>query len=685
MNRQILEPQSIVVVGASNDIHKPGGKVLKNLLDGKFAGNLYVINPKEDAVQGIASHKNLRDLPESDLAILAIAAKYIPEAVKVLAQEKNTRAFIVLSAGFSETGPEGKKLEKELVKIVRDVNGILIGPNSIGVLTSRYHGVFTEPIPKLDSKGCDLISGSGATAVFILEAGIPKGLTFSSIFSVGNSAQIGVEEILKYLDESFDPAASSRVKLLYIEKIDKPQLLLKHAQSLIQKGCRIAAIKAGSSDAGSRAASSHTGALASSDTAVDALFRKAGIVRCAGREDLILTACVFMHPQFTGKNIAVITHAGGPAVMATDALSKSGLNVPKIESAGSDELLQKLFPGSSVNNPIDFLATGTADQLGLIIDYVENRFHELDAMVVIFGTPGLVEVFDAYEVIHRKKKTCKKPIFAVLPSTLTAKKEVDFFLSKGEICFPDEVLLAQTLGKVSQTVIPELVEGSYAQIDHPTIRQIIDRSSNGYLDPASVNQLLEAAQIPAVKETVATSINETLEAVRLIKYPVVLKAIGPVHKTDIGGVSLNIGDDEKLISEFNRLMRIKDVTGVLIQPMLKGIELFVGAKYEIGFGHIVLCGLGGIFVEALKDVANGLAPLSQNEARDMIRRLNGYSLIAGIRGQGGVDENVFADIISRLSHLLMRTPEIKELDINPLIGQGRRITAVDARVRIEKK
>ncbi|MBL7960521.1 acetate--CoA ligase family protein [bacterium] len=683
MNLQLLHPKSIVVVGGSNDIHKPGGKVLKNLIDGKFSGKLYVTNPKEKSIQGISCHTDIRDLPDVDLAIIAIAAKFVPDAVKILTQNKNTRAFIVLSAGFSEVGQEGKQLEDEVVRIVESVGGVLIGPNSIGVLTPHYHGVFTQPIPKLNPKGCDLISGSGATAVFILEAGIPKGLTFSNIFSVGNCAQIGVEEILKYLDESFDSGTSSMVKLLYIEKVDQPQMLLKHALSLIQKGCRIAAIKAGSSEAGSRAASSHTGALASSDTAVDALFRKAGIVRCFGREDLINVACVFMHPVFHGKNIAVITHAGGPAVMVTDALSKGGMSVPKIEGHHASELLQKLFPGSSVNNPIDFLATGTAEQLEHIIDYVETHFEAIDAMVVIFGTPGLVEVFDAYEVIHQKKKSCQKPIFSVLPSTLTAKNEVDFFLAKGEVCFPDEVLLAQALCKVSRAKL-SASENIVTQIDEAAIRRLLRDSVSGYLKPGDIKILFDAAGIPTVKEATASNSADAVKAAHDLNYPIVMKAVGPIHKTDIGGISLHIGTDEKLVSEFDRLMKIRDVSGVLIQPMLSGIELFIGAKYEPGFGHVILCGLGGIFVEVLKDVSSGLSPLTHYEALDMIRNLEGYKLIKGIRGQAGADENVFADIIVRLSDLLMLASEIQELDINPLLGRGKNIIAVDARVRIEK-
>ena len=359
----LLNPRSIVVVGGSNDVQKPGGAVLRNLIEGDFKGNIFVTNLKEAEVQGIKSFRDPALLPEVDLAILAIAAKFIPETVKLLAEQKNTRGFIILSAGFSEENPAGKLLEEQVVDIISRAGGSLIGPNCIGVLTPAYHGVFTKPIPKFDPKGCDFISGSGATAVFIMEAGIPNGLTFSRVFSVGNSAQLGVEEILAHLDESFDPLTSSRIILLYIETISKPLMLLKHASSLIRKGCRIAAIKAGASEAGSRAASSHTGALASPDVAVDALFRKAGIVRCYGRQDLISVASVFTFPELRGENIAIITHAGGPAVMLTDALSDAGMKVPHIDNPSSGELLAHLYPGSSVANPIDFLATGTAEQL----------------------------------------------------------------------------------------------------------------------------------------------------------------------------------------------------------------------------------------------------------------------------------------------------------------------------------
>ena len=684
VNEQLMNPRSIVVVGGSNDITKPGGKILKNIIDGGFKGELYVTNLKESEVQGIRSYQNPEELPEVDLAVIAIAARFVPDTVDLLAHRKNTRAFIILSAGFSEESEAGAALEKKVVDTINSVNGALIGPNCTGILTPHHQSIFTYPIPKLDPKGCDFISGSGATACFIMEAGIPKGLSFSSVFSVGNSAQMGVEEILQYLDETFDPETSSRVKLLYIEHVSKPQKLLRHASSLIRKGCRIAAVKAGSSAAGSRAASSHTGALASPDVAVDALFRKAGIVRCSGREDLISVASVFMHPRLEGKNIAIITHAGGPAVMLTDALSNGGLEVPHIDTPASKELLTKLFPGSSVANPIDFLATGTAEQLGIIIEYVDQQFDNIDGMVVIFGTPGLFPLFDVYEVLHQKMLTARKPIFPVLPSTLTAKAEVEEFIAKGRINFPDEVTLGKALCKVFHTPAPGPEKVELPAVDRKRIRTIIEGAGDGYLAPEAVQGLLDAAGIPRAGEAVAATEEEAFKAAEELGYPLVMKVVGPVHKSDVGGVVLNVKDAEGVKREFARMMQIKDTTAVLMQPMLSGTELFAGAKREDKFGHMVLCGMGGIFIEVLKDVSSSLSPVSRQDALGMIRRLKSYKIIQGVRGQQGISEEKFSEVLTRLSALLEAAPEIYEMDLNPLLGKGEQVVAVDARVNVVK-
>ena len=685
INQQLLHPESIVVIGGSNNVHKPGGAVVRNLLGGGYEGTLRIVNPKEDEVQGIKVFHDAKDLPPTDLAILVVAARFCPQYVEFLAREKQVRAFIIISAGFGEETHEGALLEQQILDTCEQYGCALIGPNCIGLLNRWHHSVFTKPIPSLNPKGVDFISGSGATAVFILESAVTKGLPFNSVWSIGNGKQIGIESVLEYMDEHFDPEHDSLVKLLYIENISDPDKLLFHATSLIRKGCRIAAIKAGSSESGSRAASSHTGAIASSDSAVEALFRKAGIVRCYSREELTTVGCIFTLPRFSGKNFAIVTHAGGPGVMLTDALSKGGMKVPALSGKAADELKSMLLPGSSVANPIDILATGTPEHLGIAIDYCEKKFKDIDAIMVIFGTPGLVKIFEVYDVLDKKIRECKKPIFPILPSISTAGPEVQEFLSRGHVNFSDEVTLATALTQIMHTPEPAEQQIQIHGVDVPRIRRIIDGiSENGYIAPELVHQLLESAGIPTVPEFVSADRSEILAFADQCGYPVVAKVVGPVHKSDVGGVALNIRSKEVLAAEFDRMMQIPDATAVMVQKMIKGTELFIGAKYEPRFGHVVLCGLGGIFVEVLKDVSSGLAPLTYPEVESMIHTLRGYKILQGTRVQSGINCQKYAEIIVRLSTLLRFATEIKEMDINPLLADERNVVAVDARILVEK-
>ena len=685
INKELLHPESIVVVGGSNNVHKPGGAVVRNLLNGGYQGTLRVVNPKEDSVQGIKAFHEVSELPPTDMAILVVAAKYCPDYVRFLAENKNVRAFIIISAGFSEETREGAELEQQILDICQQYGCALIGPNCIGLLTRWHHSVFTKPIPQLNPKGVDFISGSGATAVFILESAVTKGLQFNSVWSVGNGHQIGIEAVFEYMDEHFDPEHDSLVKLLYIENIADPDKMLYHATSLIRKGCRIAAIKAGSSESGSRAASSHTGAIASSDSAVEALFRKAGIVRCFSREELTTVGCIFTLPRFEGRNFAIVTHAGGPGVMLTDALSKGGMVVPPLTGEAADELKSKLLPGSSVSNPIDILATGTAEHLGIAIDYCEHRFDEIDAIMVIFGTPGLVKLFEVYDVLDQKIRECRKPIFPILPSVSTAGPEVQEFLKRGHVNFSDEVTLATALTQIMKTPKPTRFEVELYGTDISRLHKVIDGiKESGYVSPEVVREIFSCAGIPMAPELVSTSKDELAAFAEKVGFPVVAKVVGPVHKSDVGGVALNIRSKEVLAAEFDRMMLIPDATAVMVQKMIKGTELFIGAKYEERFGHVVLCGLGGIFVEVLRDVSSGLAPLSYEEAYSMIHSLRAYKILKGTRGKQGINERKYAEIIVRLSTLLRFATEIKEMDINPLLADAEEVTAVDARIRIEK-
>lgn len=683
IRKELISPRSIAVIGASEDIHKPGGAIVANLLNHVCNAELYAVNPKADSVQGVRSYHSVSELPQTDLGILAVPAHLCEEAVRILCEEKGCGAIIIVSAGFGENSQEGARIEKNIVEIVNRHGVSMIGPNCIGVMTHNYAGVFSQPVPKLDKMGIDFLSGSGATIVFILEAAMQLGLKFSSVFSVGNSAVTSIEEILEYLDESYVHGESSPVKMLYIESVKEPAKLLKHAKSLHDKGARIVAIKSGRSSEGSRAASSHTGALASPDDAVDALFEKAGIIRCYGREELVTTAAVLCYPKPKGNRVAIVTHAGGPAVMLTDTLSENKLQIPHIEGPKAEELLGKLFPGSAVGNPIDFLATGTAQQLDDILKACEDDFDFIDSIAVIFGSPGLFKVQDVYEVIHKHILQGKKPIYPILTSTHNAAEEIRYFQSIGGISFPEEVVFGKALAKyVNQPQVPQ--EYPEFDLDRKTIDEIIARNDSGYLQPADVKAMLEAAGIECVKEFVVKDKQELRQKAEQTGYPMVMKVVGPVHKSDVGGVILNVKDIAQAEECFERIMQIKDATGVLIQPMLKGFELYIGAKNEGVFGTMVFCGMGGTMIEMLADTSHALAPIARCEAEKMISSLKCERLFKGFRGAKPVNRDIFIERVMRVGALCAAYPQISEMDLNPLLCDGDRILPIDARIRIDK-
>ena len=687
--KELLNPRSIVICGASSDVHKPGGKSLKNLLESPFKGQVYAVNPKETEVQGVKCYAKVEDLPQVDCAILCIAAKFCAQTVDVLAKEKGCKGFIIVSAGFSEENAEGAAIEKHIVDTINSVGGSLIGPNCTGFLNVNYAGCFDTPIPPLDPKGVDFITGSGATAVFIKEYGMSNGLKFNSVWAVGNSAQLGIEDVLEHLDETFDPEKSSHVIMLYMEKIGDPQRLLKHSRSLINKGCHIAAIKSGGSAAGSRAASSHTGALATNDAAVDALFRKAGIVRCQNRQELTTVCAVFMYPELKGKRCAVVTHAGGPAVMLTDVLSNGGMEVPSLKDhPASPALLEKLFGGSSVGNPIDFLATGTAEQLGYILDTVENEYTDIDFSVVIFGSPGLFSNKEVYDLLDQKMRTCKKPIFPVLPSIINVKSEIEDFIAKGNINFPEECVLGNALVKVYNTPKPQPENVELPKIDVARIRKTVERCKDGYMEIADYNELLDAAGISRKKSVEVSKKEDALAFAKEVgcskDVPLVMKVVGPLHKSDVGGVTLGVKDLDTVAKEFDRLIVIPETYAVEMYPMLDGLDVYIGAIRDPKFGHQIFFGLGGIFIEVLKDVQSALAPITAAEAKEMLKQLKGYKILEGVRGQEGVNLDLYADQVARVSALVQAAPEIAEMDLNPLLGNPRYVTAVDARIRLEK-
>ncbi len=684
LHKKLLKPSSIAVVGGSEHLDHIGGSVLKNLIDQQFSGNLFVVNPKNDLVQGIRSYRDTSLLPQTDLAIIAIPAQEVLPVVKELITAKGTMGFIIYSAGFAELDKKGSALEREITRIISEAGGSLLGPNNIGMINQHYAGIFTRPLPVIDKKGVDFISGSGATAVFTIEAAQQIGLRFSNIYTVGNSAQLGVEEILEHLDETFKPGESSSVKMLYMEAVKNASKLLKHSSSLRRKGCSIVALKSGVTEKGNAAAASHTGAMVNSDLFVQALFNKAGIIRCQSRYELANIAAILQTTQQKPQNFAVVTHAGGLGVILTDTLTQNGLCVPDLKDLHQNALKQLLYPGAAVANPIDILATGTANQLELVLDYCEHKVKEIDAMIVIFGSPGLGSVTEAYKVIHQMGQKCSKPVFAILPSVVNVKKDISKFVKKGNLAFYDEYLLGKCLAKVMthQVLTEKSIQNKRKQ--NSKLRSLVDKLPSGFLKPDQVYDLLETAGICMAKQVLVRTEIELLKASSTLQYPVVQKVVGPLHKSDQKGVIINVSNINDLLYNYRKLIQIKGVSAVLIQEMVKGKEVFIGAKREAGFAPLVVCGAGGIYIEALKDNTFALSPINRNEAVEMVSKLRIKPILDGMRAEPSCNLEAFYDAIQKVSELLEIVPEISELDINPLMLSQEAIVAVDARIKIEK-
>jgi acetyltransferase len=367
-------------------------------------------------------------------------------------------------------------------------------------------------------------------------------------------------------------------------------------------------------------------------------------------------------------------------------LSEGGLQTPPLGGDAAGSLLAKLHHGSSVANPIDYLATGTARQLGHILDACEHDFADVDATAVIYGNAGLADVQSTYDTLLQKMLAAKKAIYAILPSIHSAVAELPGFVAHNRIVFPDEALFGHTLVKVmSQLPAADEAHGEFAlpAAGQAAIRETVAAAGEGYLAPDRVQALLDAAGIARAGERVAVTAAAAVQAAAELGYPVVMKVVGPVHKSDVGGVALNVTGSGRVREEFERMMKINGVTAILLQPQLDGTQLFVGAKREPKFGHLVMCGLGGIFVEVLNDVSAALAPCSAPEALRMIRRLRGYKIIQGVRGREPVSEMAFAETIVRVSQLCSAAPEIAELDLNPLLASAGKVVAVDARFKIQ--
>ena len=679
----LFDPDSIALIGASNEVIKPGGRLFRTIQEHHYDGALWPVNPKGGQVMGVPAYPSVAALPAApDLAIVAIPAGLVLPALQELA-DKGTKAAIVLTSGFGEKDEQGRAAEQAMLHIARGCGMTLIGPNCSGFLTRRYKGKFAGMVPQLPGRAVDFISGSGATVDYVMEQAVRRGLSFDNVVNLGNSIMVGVEDLLAMYDAHYD-GQGARVLLLYMESIRKPRLLLRHARSLTAKGCAIVGIKSGVTAAGERAAASHTGALASPDSAVQALFDKAGIVRVKSKTELIDAACVLVAARgpLRGKRACIITDAGGPGVMLADELSRQGWELPQLGETTRRRLREVLAAESSILNPIDCLPSRTPAQVRTVLQILaEEEARRLDVVGVITGDPGLASNSAIYDEIAHAMETGPIPVFPVMASVTSSWEAISRFIAGGKVYFYDEVPLGAALAKVQACRRPADSEGEAPPqgYDPGAIAAALEKRQ-GALPAEVVRRVLQAAGLRLAPQREIVGIEELESGCRQVGFPLAMKVIGPLHKSDVGGVRLGIADEAQALEAWRMLMQIPAAAGVLVQPMIGGLEVILGAARKGDFGHLIMFGLGGIHAEVLKDVQFALAPLTGDEAMRMIRAIRALPILEGVRGQPGLSIALLADQLMRLARLVADFPQIAEIDLNPVKGTGDHLVAVDARI-----
>ncbi len=680
--KSLLDPASLVVVGASEDITKPGGKLVRNILTRGYTGRLLLVNPKASEVQGVRAYATIDALPTvPELAFIAIPSKQVRSALVELAR-KGVQAVVVLSAGFGEMSAEGK-LEEQRLADIADVHGVLlIGPNCSGIVSHAHASKFSGLPPESHKGGIDFLSGSGATVDFLYELATQRGLRFNSLLNVGNSAQTGVTDLLRLYDEAPDSDAAG-IKLLYVEVLTRPQEFLHHSRSLSLKGCLLAGIKSGATEAGSRAAASHTGAMATNDTAVQALFDKAGIIRVRSRPDLVdvATALTCARGKLDGRRIAIVSDAGGPAVVLADELNRLGFVVPPFMPVTRKRISEALPPGAAAGNPVDCLPTRNGETIGNVLRIIaEEEQNNIHYILFIDGDSGLADNWEICKAVMHAQDEDNVPIFPCFLSPISAGDALSRFRQAGRCYFEDEVAMARALGKVVNRPVVTTAALSAGGYSRERIASLL-AGRTGPLSPCVTSQILQAAGIPVLCQSELTD-RDALNTVTM-PFPWVMKVVGPLHKSDVGGVLLGIGSIQEAHRAWDALLRIPGATGCVVQEMVQGPEVIIGANREEGYGHLVACGLGGIYTEVLKDVRFRLAPLSPVEAEEMIRTIRAFPIINGVRGQQGMSVKALVDILVRVALLVTDFPLISEMDLNPVKGHGAELRTVDARILVD--
>jgi acetyl coenzyme A synthetase (ADP forming)-like protein len=698
--RVFFRPDGVAVIGASRDAGTIGAEVFRNILESGFTGTVYPVSLHADTVHGVRAYKSILDIPERvDLAMIIVPAKHVLEVVDECGR-KGVRGLVVISAGFRETGEGGRDRERQLLEKVRHYGIRLIGPNCMGVLNAdpavSFNGTFSPVFPPFGNVG--LLTQSGALGLALLDHASALRIGLSTFVSVGNKADVSGNDLIQYWEQ--DPATD--VILLYLETFGNPRKFARIAPRVTAKK-PIIAVKSGRSDAGSRAASSHTGALATVDVAVDALFRQSGVIRVDSLEEMFDVAELLAHqPLPAGRRVGILTNAGGPGILAADVCEANGLEVLPLREE-TKAALRKILPAeAALANPVDMIASATAEQYAQVLRILLED-DCLDAVLVIFIPPIVTRAPDVARAIREViGDGVQKTTLACFMMTKGAPEE----LSQGGKSVPSYVFpesAARALSRVvdyaewrkrPRGVIPELrVDVDAARV---VVSAALPRASEdgAWLSAEECESLLSAYGIRSARSLFATTAKQAVEAARKLGLPVAVKLASATitHKTDVGGVVLNIKtltgverSYKTIRSRLKEQRREGEMQGVTVQAMVEsGVEAIVGVTQDRSFGPLIMLGLGGTLVELVKDVQVRIQPLTDADARDMVRTIKGYRLLQGWRGAPPSDVPALEDLLLRISALAGDIAEIAELDLNPVrvLGVGQGATVVDARILV---
>jgi acetyl coenzyme A synthetase (ADP forming)-like protein len=695
MLETLFNPSAIAVIGASADPNKVGHAVLNNLIRFKFKGALYPVNPSRSEILGHRAYATIADIGQPvDLAIIVIPAKFVPASLRDCAAA-GIKSAIVISAGFKEAGAGGTQLEEQLKQISREQHIRVLGPNCLGLINTANDLNATFAADMLPKGTIGFFSQSGAMGIAIMDWAIGNDVGFSKFISLGNKVDLSEIDFIEYF--LMDPNTS--LILGYIEDVVDGKRFIEIAQK-VTKIKPVILLKSGGTEAGARAASSHTGALAGSDVAFDAAFKQTGVIRAQGVQDLFDTALAFSEGKIpAGNRLLVITNAGGPGIIAVDSAERLGVKLPHMTKESIDAIAAKLPPNASIFNPIDVIGDATSERFAVVLEQAAKD-PNVDGILVILTPQAMTDVEKTAEAVIQTSNSTGKPIIASFMGAKRVRAGINLLKAASIPNFVYPELAVKAFNRLAgfrewKDQEPEEVVASWNNLDsaHETISSIL-KSGVYQVGEEEAMQILTYYGFQFPKRALAKTSREAGRLASSIGFPVVMKISSPdiLHKTDVGGVRVNVktaSDVEDAFLEITanarRLMPDSSIKGVMIFEMLKGgKEVILGVTYDRTFGHMIMFGLGGIYVEVLKDVAFRIVPVSHNDALAMVNQIKTFGLLRGARGEPPADINAIAGSIMNLSSLVSDFPEIQELDVNPLMVMEKGAIAVDARIIFEQ-